>query len=53
MERFMGWQGLLIEASPSNFKQVVEKNRKAWLAPTCLSVEQYPLMVSINRNKLT
>jgi len=42
----MGWKGLLIEADPLNFKKLVQKNRKAWSSPTCLSTTSYPTFVS-------
>jgi hypothetical protein len=45
MERFLGWRGLLVEAAPVNVALVKKVNRKAWLAPTCLSIKPYPVMV--------
>lgn len=42
----MGWNGLLIEADPLNFKKLVKKNRKAWSSNTCLSTKTYPTLVS-------
>jgi hypothetical protein len=47
MERHLNWQGLLVEADPLNFYKVVNRKRKAWLAPTCLSVMRNPHMVII------
>jgi hypothetical protein len=41
----MGWRGLLVEADPSNVDKIKKINRKAWLAPTCLSIKPYPVMV--------
>ncbi|XP_044581714.1 uncharacterized protein LOC123263205 [Cotesia glomerata] len=46
LERFLGWTGLLIEADPMNFKKIIEKKRRAFLSPTCLSIEPYPMIVS-------
>jgi len=46
-ERFLGWKGLLIEADPSNFHQMLPRRRKAWLSPTCLSLSTHPTMVYI------
>ncbi|XP_059468758.1 protein Star-like [Neocloeon triangulifer] len=45
-ERFLNWKGLLVEADPENFKLVLAKNRKAWLAPTCLSLKRKPSIVN-------
>ncbi|KAG8248507.1 hypothetical protein J6590_038208 [Homalodisca vitripennis] len=45
MERFLNWSGLLIEADPLNFAQMLRKNRHAWLSPTCLSKTPYPQIV--------
>jgi len=39
LEANLNWTGLLIEASPSLFKQLRSKNRKAWTAGVCLSGE--------------
>ncbi|XP_059484884.1 uncharacterized protein LOC132202164 isoform X2 [Neocloeon triangulifer] len=50
LERSLGWQGLLVEADPLNFQMVQKKGRKAWLAPTCLSTERRPIMVSFDQN---
>ncbi|KAL1117248.1 hypothetical protein AAG570_004574 [Ranatra chinensis] len=50
-ERYLDWNGLLIEADPLNFAQMMEKNRKAWLSPTCLSIKSYPEIVSFEQNQ--
>lgn len=42
LERFLGWTGLLVEADPKNFKKMLQKNRKAYLTPTCLAIQPYP-----------
>ncbi|XP_012229500.2 uncharacterized protein [Linepithema humile] len=42
LERFNGWSGLLIEADPINFTKMLQKNRRAYLSPTCLSVINSP-----------
>ncbi|OAD52136.1 Protein Star [Eufriesea mexicana] len=42
LERFLDWSGLLIEADPLNFSKMLQKNRKAYLTPTCLAIEPYP-----------
>ncbi|XP_065351451.1 uncharacterized protein LOC135946904 [Cloeon dipterum] len=44
-ERFLDWKGLLVEADPLNIQEVVQKRRKAWLAPTCLSLKRKPQLV--------
>ncbi|KAL0122206.1 hypothetical protein PUN28_007152 [Cardiocondyla obscurior] len=46
LERFSGWSGLLIEADPINFTKMLQKNRRAYLSPTCLSVTKHPTMAS-------
>ncbi|VDI42265.1 Hypothetical predicted protein, partial [Mytilus galloprovincialis] len=42
-ERLRSWNGLLIEADPSNYKLVKKKNRKAFTINACLSVYPYPV----------
>lgn len=49
-ERFHGWTGLLIEADPLNYADMLKKNRKAWLSQTCLSIHPYPEIVSFEQN---
>uniref|UniRef100_A0A1B6CJ41 Methyltransferase FkbM domain-containing protein n=1 Tax=Clastoptera arizonana TaxID=38151 RepID=A0A1B6CJ41_9HEMI len=48
-ERYLNWTGLLIEADPLNFGEMMLKNRRAWLSPTCLSKTQYPTIVSFKQ----
>ncbi|KAG8033883.1 hypothetical protein G9C98_008364 [Cotesia typhae] len=48
LERFLGWTGLLIEADPMNLKKIIEKKRRAFLSPTCLSIEPYPMIASVS-----
>ncbi|KAL7645332.1 UNVERIFIED_CONTAM: hypothetical protein RMT77_003718 [Armadillidium vulgare] len=36
------WSGLLVEADENAFKEMISKNRKAWLANVCLSPNPYP-----------
>ena len=42
LERFRGWKGLLVEADPLNFSKMLQKNRRAYLTPTCLGIVPYP-----------
>lgn len=49
MERYLGWQGILIEADPINFQEMMKRGRHAWLSPTCLSLRQYPTIVSFEQ----
>ncbi|KOX67975.1 hypothetical protein WN51_08011 [Melipona quadrifasciata] len=42
LERYLGWDGLLIEADPINFSNMMDKNRNAYLTATCLSTKPYP-----------
>ncbi|XP_053627476.2 protein Star [Cherax quadricarinatus] len=44
-ERKRGWNGLLIEADPKNFNQMVEKHRKAYMSPSCLAPTPHPTTV--------
>ncbi|KAK7055033.1 hypothetical protein SK128_024957 [Halocaridina rubra] len=44
-EKEREWQGLLIEADPKNFEQLVYKRRKAYISPACLSPTSYPSSV--------
>lgn len=46
LERFNGWSGLLIEADPINFTKMLQKNRRSYLSPTCLSVTKSPTVAS-------
>jgi len=50
-ERYLNWTGLLIEADPLNFQDLLTKNRRAWLSPTCLSTSPYPKIVSFEQNR--
>lgn len=42
MEQHLGWQGILIEADPKNYQKLLEKNRRAWSVPACLSTSTSP-----------
>lgn len=46
LERVLGWEGLLIEADPDNFKELEWKRRKSWASNSCLSTKEYPTMVT-------
>ena len=41
-EKMLGWKGVLIEANPIAFEQLVHKRRKAWAINTCLSTKRHP-----------
>ncbi|RXG60230.1 Protein Star [Armadillidium vulgare] len=49
-EKWYGWEGVLIEGDPKNFKLVLQKNRKAWSVPACLSTLAYPNVVMFKQN---
>ncbi|XP_065583743.1 protein Star-like isoform X2 [Artemia franciscana] len=51
MERFLGWEGVLIEADPSNYRELETKNRKAWSVPACLSIKPYPSKVTFEMRR--
>ncbi|KAG7165405.1 uncharacterized protein LOC121870557 [Homarus americanus] len=42
LEKVYGWRGLLVEANPSAYKQLLKKNRRAWSSNTCLAITPYP-----------
>lgn len=44
-ERSRGWEGVLIEGDPNNFKLMTYKHRKAFTIQACLSTEPYPVKV--------
>ena len=45
LEKQKGWSGLLVEADPETYAQLVTKNRRAWLAHVCLSPKRWPVRV--------
>ncbi|CAL4231887.1 unnamed protein product, partial [Meganyctiphanes norvegica] len=53
MERFLGWTGLIVEPDPINFKELLTKNRKAWLANVCLSLQPYPVKITLSNSLLS
>ena len=46
-EKVRKWNGLLIEADPSNYKVLKTKHRKAFTVNTCLSPSSTPAIVSL------
>ncbi|KAH3894614.1 hypothetical protein DPMN_018771 [Dreissena polymorpha] len=46
-EKVRKWNGLLVEADPSNYQALKSKHRKAFTVNACLSPQPYPAMVSI------
>lgn len=50
-ERQRGWKGLLIEADPKNYDKMVQKHRKAYMSPTCLSPTPHPTMVMFQQQE--
>ncbi|CAH1788713.1 unnamed protein product [Owenia fusiformis] len=51
-EQRRNWRGILIEADPYNFVELVNKNRKAYSSDTCLSILHHPFEIpfKLNRN---
>ena len=47
LERDQNWTGLLIEPVPHNFKELVQKRRKAWASQACLSNTKHPKIVTM------
>ena len=50
-EKTRHWKGLLIEADPTNYAQLKQKNRNAFTINACLSLEHYPVKIAFNMNK--
>ncbi|XP_072014519.1 protein Star-like [Amphiura filiformis] len=48
-ERELGWQGLLIEADPANYYELLKRNRKSHHVNACLSVVSYPTKMRFNQ----
>ncbi|CAC5412229.1 unnamed protein product [Mytilus coruscus] len=49
-ERTRNWNGLLVEADPSNYELVKKKNRKAFTINACLSIYPYPVKMQFKKN---
>ena len=47
LEQDQNWTGLLIEPVPHNFKELVQKRRKAWASQACLSNTTQPKIVNM------
>ncbi|CAG0901790.1 unnamed protein product [Darwinula stevensoni] len=47
LERERNWTGLLIEPDSANFDTLMGKQRKSWLAHSCLSPVPYPQMMTL------
>ena len=50
-EKTRHWKGLLIEADPIHYAALKMKNRNAFTINACLSLDPYPVQVSIQRRK--
>ncbi|XP_046449258.1 protein Star-like isoform X2 [Daphnia pulex] len=48
MERYLDWNGLLIEADQKSFSKLLSRNRKAFSLPNCISTKPYPIKVLFN-----
>lgn len=48
-EKVRKWNGLLIEADPSNYEVLKTKNRKAFAMNVCLSPHPYPGVMTFNK----
>ncbi|XP_064081537.1 protein Star-like isoform X2 [Macrobrachium nipponense] len=53
LERELGWKGVLIEGNPKYVEGLRLKNRKAWTVNACLSVNQYPIKVTMKPDLTT
>ncbi|CAL4102289.1 unnamed protein product, partial [Meganyctiphanes norvegica] len=45
LEHDLGWSGLLVEADPINYQNMMSKHRKSWTVNVCLSTEMNPMKV--------
>ncbi|XP_065344419.1 uncharacterized protein LOC135942307 [Cloeon dipterum] len=45
LETDFSWNGMLIEKDPDNVKDLLDKSRKSWIAPTCISRKATPELV--------
>ena len=45
LEQQLNWTGLLIEPDPDSYKDLVSRNRKAWISNACLSTDPYPKQI--------
>lgn len=52
MERKLNWNGVLIEANPSTYNELLKRHRKAWTLPICLSLEPYPTEVQNGHRRI-
>lgn len=48
LEFTRGWTGLLVEPAPEAFQALKEKQRKAWISPTCFSTQKHPIWVNFD-----
>ncbi|CAB3365084.1 Hypothetical predicted protein [Cloeon dipterum] len=50
LERAFGWTGLLVEGAPRSIVKMLIKSRKAWIAPTCMSLTNTSVMTIFHDN---
>lgn len=48
-EKVRKWNGLLVEADPSNFEMLKTKHRKAFIINACLNTQKYPSVMTFNK----
>ena len=48
LEVIRGWTGLLVEANPDNFEQLLSRNRNVSAIETCLSRQKFPEIVNFD-----
>ncbi|XP_053374694.1 uncharacterized protein LOC128547057 isoform X2 [Mercenaria mercenaria] len=46
LERYRNWNGILIEANPTVYKELKKKNRKAFTLNACLNGKPYPSVMT-------
>lgn len=46
LEHEFGWRGVLVEANPDFFHQLLLKRRKSWAINVCHNTKPYPSQVS-------
>ncbi|XP_054288058.1 uncharacterized protein LOC129003784 [Macrosteles quadrilineatus] len=48
LEKNLFWKGLLVEADPAHFENIISVHRKAWIAPVCMSLNTSAYVAHFN-----
>ena len=49
LERKRNWTGLLIEPNEFSFQALKKRNRKSWIANSCLSTDSHPKQIVLGQ----